>query len=78
LKILVLEGLDWSTIVSSIDFWPKSFTVRVSTGLIGIDPFPAFLLLMSLFPAEDTGHLFLLELLPGLLDLQDDWFWFPL
>jgi hypothetical protein len=57
LKILVLESLDWSTIFGSIDFWPKSFTVGIQTGLVGIDSFSAFYLMMSLFSAENAGHL---------------------
>jgi hypothetical protein len=55
MKILVLEGLDWSTIFSSVNFWPEWFTALIQTGLVGIDPLSAVVLFVSLFPAENTG-----------------------
>ncbi len=56
MKILVLEGLDWGTVVRSVNFRPKGFTAQVQTGLVGIDPLPAILLFVTLFQAEDARH----------------------
>jgi hypothetical protein len=44
--------LDWGTGISGIDFWPKSLTVGIDAGLIGIHPFSAFLLTVTQSPAE--------------------------
>jgi hypothetical protein len=44
--------LDRGTGISGIDFWPKSLTVGIDAGLIGIHPFPAFLLMVTQSPAE--------------------------
>jgi hypothetical protein len=52
-----LEGLDWSTIFGGVDFKPERFAIGVQTGLVGIDPLPAFLLSVSLLSAENTCHL---------------------
>jgi hypothetical protein len=57
LKILLLEGLNWCPIFGGINFRPKIFTIRVQARLIGIDPFPAFLLMVTLPFAEDACHL---------------------
>jgi hypothetical protein len=40
-------------------FWERSekFAVGVQTGLVGIDPLPAFLLSVSLLQAENLCHL---------------------
>ncbi len=51
--------------VSSIDPWPKSFTVGVQAGLIGIDSFSAFLLTISLLLTEDASHLLLVGVVAG-------------
>jgi len=56
LKILVLESLDWCTILCSVNFRPKRFTAQVQAGLVGVDPLSAILLFMTLFPLEDASH----------------------
>ena len=57
MKILVLEGLDWGTVLRSVYFRPKRFTAQVQTGLVGVDPLSAILLFVALFLAEDSSHL---------------------
>jgi hypothetical protein len=57
LKILVLEGLDWGTVLRSVNLRPKRFTAQVQTGLIGVGPLSAILLFVALFPAEDASRL---------------------
>jgi hypothetical protein len=44
--------LDRGPGISGIDLWPKSLTIGVDAGLIGIHPFPAFLLAVAQSPAE--------------------------
>ncbi len=44
--------MDRGTGLSGIDLWPKSLTVGVDAGLVGIHPFPAFLLAVTQSPAE--------------------------
>jgi hypothetical protein len=48
--------LDRGTGISGIDLRPKSLTVGVDAGLVGIHPFPAFLLAVTQSPAE-AAHL---------------------
>jgi hypothetical protein len=57
LKILFLEGLNWCPIFHGIYFRPKNFTIGVQARLIGIDPLPALLLTVALFPSENAVHL---------------------
>ena len=67
MKILVLESLDWGTVLRSVNFWPKRFTAQVQTG---INPLSAIVLLVALFLAENTGHLVPVGVV--------SWIWAPL
>jgi hypothetical protein len=44
--------LNWSPGISGIDFWPKSLTIGVDAGLIGVHPLSTFLLAVSLLSTE--------------------------
>jgi hypothetical protein len=44
--------LNWSPGISGIDFWPKSLTIGVDAGLIGVHPLSTFLLAVSLSSTE--------------------------
>jgi hypothetical protein len=52
LKILVLEGLNWGPGIHGVEFWPKSLTIGVDAGLIGVHPLSTFLLTVSLSSTE--------------------------
>ena len=54
MKILVLESLDWCTIIGSVNFRPESFTACIQTGLVGVDPLPTVFLPVSQLFAEDA------------------------
>jgi hypothetical protein len=55
LKILVLEGLDRGPGISGIDSWPKSLTIGIDAGLIGVHLLSAFLLTVS-HPSTETAR----------------------
>ena len=55
MKILVLESLDWCTIIGSVNVWPESFTVCIQTGLVGIDSLSTVFLPVAQFLAEDAS-----------------------